>query len=490
IPKTGLESDDESVSELTELSDHSPSDHEEAVDAAPAASTSKKAANGRSSRSKKAAKKIAEVEEPEEPEHEEEPAEEPEPEWHPPDGFIEWETVCVTLFEWEHIAERFEKATHYAEKALYKVLSQHLVPAITTELREIERKRRLEEAVTHRKRSSRLALRESEKEEAKLAAQRKAEEEEKQSRARRLEARIKREEEERQKRENAREKRRKEREEREERTRQRHEHKTEDVGSSSIGTPVDIDNDEPAQSRKRTRPSQPAPGKASRPGTASGSRTPPSSEDWELDCEICHRRGINKDDGTPLLCCGKCGKWQHITCHDYADRLAGRPKRNWDVEEFVCTQCRVGAYSGPQQNGYGGYSATRQPYTGYAPPGGQAVPNYANYGQPSSYAHGDAGHEPSAVPSRSHTAITFTHYQPQQHGFSKTQPTHMHMQPYPMNQSYPGPGPSYGMVPDVASRTAAQYHNVSDTRSMDHAGSSSQVNAACGLWRTRIRQLS
>ncbi|KAA1467392.1 hypothetical protein DENSPDRAFT_240651 [Dentipellis sp. KUC8613] len=479
IPKTGLESDDDSVSELTELSVHSPSDHEEAADDVPAASTSKKAANGKSSKSKKKGKKAPEVvEEPEGPEHEEEPAEEPEPEWHPPDDFVEWETVCVTLFEWEHIAERFEKATHYAEKALYKVLSQHLVPVITAELREIERKRRLEEAVTHRKRSSRLALRESEKEEARLAALRKAEEEEKQSRARRLEARIKKEEEERQKRENAREKRRREREEREERTRQRREQKTEDVGSSSIGTPVDVENDEPAPSKKRARPSQPAPAKKSAPGTASGSRTPPSSEDWELDCEICHRRGVNKDDGTPLLCCGKCGKWQHITCHDYADRLAGRPKRNWDVEEFVCAQCRAGAYPGPQQNGYaGGYPTARQPYTSYAQPGGQpAQNNYGNYGQPSSYARGDGGHDPSAVPSRSHTAITFTHYQPQQHGFSKMQPTHAHMQmqPYPMNQSYPGPGSSYGVVPDVAVRTAGQYHNVSDTRSMDHGGSSSQ----------------
>lgn len=27
-------------------------------------------------------------------------------------------------------------------------------------------------------------------------------------------------------------------------------------------------------------------------GTGSGSRTP-LGEDWELDCEICHRRGIN-----------------------------------------------------------------------------------------------------------------------------------------------------------------------------------------------------
>jgi hypothetical protein len=43
--------------------------------------------------------------------------------------------ICVTLYEWEHICERFEGATHYSEKALYKLLSQHIVPAVTTELR-------------------------------------------------------------------------------------------------------------------------------------------------------------------------------------------------------------------------------------------------------------------------------------------------------------------------------------------------------------------
>ena len=73
----------------------------------------------------------------------------------------------------------------------------------------------MEEAVSHRKRSSRLAVKESEKEEARQAAIKKAEEEEKLSRARRLEARLKREEEERLKREAAREKRRLDREERE-----------------------------------------------------------------------------------------------------------------------------------------------------------------------------------------------------------------------------------------------------------------------------------
>jgi hypothetical protein len=48
-----------------------------------------------------------------------------------------------------------------------------------------------------------------------------------------------------------------------------------------------------------------------------------------------------QDDGSPMMCCGTCFKWQHILCHDEADRRLGRPKRNWDVEEFVCRACSI-----------------------------------------------------------------------------------------------------------------------------------------------------
>ncbi|KAJ6608160.1 hypothetical protein B0H10DRAFT_2194529 [Mycena sp. CBHHK59/15] len=34
----------------------------------------------------------------------------------------DWETICVTLSDWKHMAEQFENSTHYAEKALRKVL--------------------------------------------------------------------------------------------------------------------------------------------------------------------------------------------------------------------------------------------------------------------------------------------------------------------------------------------------------------------------------
>ena len=48
---------------------------------------------------------------------------------------FEFSQICVTLYDWEHIAERFEKATHYHEKALYKMLNDFIIPPITGELR-------------------------------------------------------------------------------------------------------------------------------------------------------------------------------------------------------------------------------------------------------------------------------------------------------------------------------------------------------------------
>jgi len=43
--------------------------------------------------------------------------------------------MCSTLYEWDHIAELFEKATHYSEKALYKILVNEIVPGVTEEMR-------------------------------------------------------------------------------------------------------------------------------------------------------------------------------------------------------------------------------------------------------------------------------------------------------------------------------------------------------------------
>jgi hypothetical protein len=49
--------------------------------------------------------------------------------------FTHYAKLCVTLYEWEHIAEQWQTATHYTEKALYKVLTKFIVPDVTEMLR-------------------------------------------------------------------------------------------------------------------------------------------------------------------------------------------------------------------------------------------------------------------------------------------------------------------------------------------------------------------
>ncbi|KAJ7650573.1 hypothetical protein FB45DRAFT_888155 [Roridomyces roridus] len=238
-------------------------------------------------------------------------------------GFVEWETICVTLFDWEHIAERFEKGTHYTEKALYKLLVKDIVPTVTEELREIERKRHLEEAVVHRKRSSRIAHKESEKEEARMLARQKAEAEENKTRAQRLEARLAKEEADRERRELAREQRRQNKE------------------AKSVATDEDDSTDLHVDVTENTNQPPPLPPPPPHGSSSSSGTGTPLGEDWILNCEICHRSGINADDGVPMLCCGLCFQWQHIPCHDRADRQAGRPPRDWTHVDFVCHQCQA-----------------------------------------------------------------------------------------------------------------------------------------------------
>ncbi|OCH94876.1 hypothetical protein OBBRIDRAFT_884431 [Obba rivulosa] len=430
--KTGLESDTESsaLTELTELPDDEEAAEEPKEEVKPARTRSRRSEANQRRRVTQAATPEEDAED--EPAAEEQTPEAPEPPALPED-LVEWEAICVTLSEWEHIAERFEKATHYLEKALHKMLSQNIVPPIVAELREAERRRRLEEAIVHRKRSSRIALKESEKEEARLAAKKRAEEEEKLGRVRRAEARARKEEEEREKREHAREQRRREREEREERARvkaERAEKESADASKRSTATPAlnGTHSNESVQ--------------LSRIGTPNGVRTP----DWVLDCEICHKSGINLDDGQPMVSCGRCSRWQHIPCHDAADLRQGRPKRNWDIGQFYCSRCRAARtangylYGSPHHQPYNASHQYSYPQTSTSlhqkslpavDPYPQVTSDMRSYRQQSvAGSHGYAQQYPQHNGMNSHATppptqypnngLTFAHYQPEQRMFSTT----------------------------------------------------------------------
>ncbi|KZT65867.1 hypothetical protein DAEQUDRAFT_730916 [Daedalea quercina L-15889] len=352
------------------------------------------------------------------------------------EDFVEWEAVCVTLYEWEHIAERFEKATHYLEKALYKMLTQNIVPIVTTELREVERRKKLEEAVVHRKRSSRIAIKESEKEQAREAAKKAAEEEEKLSRAKRMDARAKKEEAERQKRDKERERRRLEREEREERARQKEERAQRRAKAEE----------------QRASTSTPAAGTYSTESvllssvpTPTGAQTP----SWVLDCEICGKRGANIDDGLPMVSCGMCSKWQHIGCHDVADQRMGRPRRDWERQQFYCQQCRARAsngasyiasnhqrYPAPQSNSHSTswsqaaidpsihpHKPPAAPQTYYRDPHPSPQSGLATHPSANGVEFRNAPYPRPDIPpqpgyTRTQNGLTFSHYQPENRAFT------------------------------------------------------------------------
>lgn len=126
----GLDSDDES--DLTELSD----EDEEAI------------SNSDQGSEDELSEELEVKVDPEDTDSEEAPP-------SLPDGFVEWETVrltvqckqaydssvlltnlqiCVTLQEWDNIADRFKDSNHYLEKALFKALV-NVVPVVTAQLK-------------------------------------------------------------------------------------------------------------------------------------------------------------------------------------------------------------------------------------------------------------------------------------------------------------------------------------------------------------------
>lgn len=155
---------------------------------------------------------------------------------------------------------------------------------------------------------------------------------------------------------------------------------------------------------------------------------------------------LHKDDGVPLLCCGICGKWQHIICHDRQDTMAGRPKRNWDTEDFICRQCRLitsksssldnsTSLLSPGVNSKRGQASSTQAYYGQPSNHPRSYPNsgYYQHSSPNArypYDHPDAQTTVPSPSSLTHTSqtrptgVTFAHYQPQQGGFSTSRPTY------------------------------------------------------------------
>lgn len=194
-----------------------------------------------------------------------------------------------------------------------------------------EQERLKQEAINNRKRSSRIAMRELEREEQQKREQAQRDMEERMERMRQEEARKEREEQEVLSRERARESRLREREERlAARERAIHERAESEARQREQA-------ERAREKRKRRREGEEVSGDESVSAGPSRAATAAPSDgqgSWELKCEICRLHGWNLNEEADVVCCDDCGRWQHMPCHDRRDKECGRAPRDWDNVDF------------------------------------------------------------------------------------------------------------------------------------------------------------
>ncbi|KAJ2449229.1 hypothetical protein GGF42_004841 [Coemansia sp. RSA 2424] len=251
-----------------------------------------------------------------------------------------WELLCTTAGEWTDISKLFCRSKSRAERSLLKVLGDTSAQ-IVHELSAAARQRQMQEALTVRKRSSRIAMLESKHEfdmrqlaeAAALAAY--SDDPGGRRQSKRLRSYV-------------------------------------DTGCSSDdshGLSLACTRDLRAQRREQARfaaldheeveqairsvdESEHPPTSAetltrSSPETdlpnhgASGGQV--DDEDWMFSC-ACGKAGLNYDDGRTMTACESCGVWRHLGCALRAEaQRIGRAieEDDWDSIYYICPECRV-----------------------------------------------------------------------------------------------------------------------------------------------------
>ncbi|EGG10947.1 uncharacterized protein MELLADRAFT_92342 [Melampsora larici-populina 98AG31] len=251
---------------------------------------------------------------------------------HPLDpDWIGWEVVCSSLSEWQQFPRQFEGTQHPDEIALINFVTEEVLPILVKAHQEHENRLKLEEAMAQRKRSNRIATREVVQISAAEAAIAVSERETR-LHSERLEAR-----------------RLKEKQATEDRSQKEEDHRLvrlrereERIALREAQALMEREAEKKREERARLRAEAKVLGlavKVARSGAENSVSPTDASESWELDCEICGVMGKNMDDGSEVICCDKCEKWQHLACHDNADQIRRLPKRDWSKADFVCSAC-------------------------------------------------------------------------------------------------------------------------------------------------------
>ncbi|KAI8368237.1 uncharacterized protein BYT42DRAFT_585861 [Radiomyces spectabilis] len=270
---------------------------------------------------------------------EEEEEDEDEEDWKP------WKLVCLTREDWEKLPNKFVKSAHPDEKQFYQVLVNDVLPKVIPVLEEHEKELKKQEALAHRKRSSRLMIRELEAlersqqiQQAELAAAGT-----KRVSSRREEMARKREEQQKEMAAKAREERLLERERRVLERARAAEEKEKRLEKQAVAEAAAAEAAEERKKQKQLqppsgdRPPVPTKGKRGRkPKAAKKGRE--DEENWTFNC-VCGVSGQNIDDGSPMIACERCGVWQHINCLRKAGAIDPHLK-SLDKCIFVCSQCK------------------------------------------------------------------------------------------------------------------------------------------------------
>lgn len=251
----------------------------------------------------------------------------------PEKPWTEFETICVTRSEWENFAQRFAHSKHPDERNLHVYISKEVLPPILDMIHAEEKKAALEAALSKRKRSSRIALRDSERE------QREREEAELRALKERAAAALKAERDH------------QAREEAELQARKSRENRLRERGERLLARERMI-NERQKRAQERSR------------------------DPWHLRCDICLMDELNPIDSRPVVACEKCGVWQHMSCWDEHDRSHLRSPRRWENVSFCCQHCKaspmLSAHAMPaaldQTRGAGTHTSTSEPQVPTTPP--------------------------------------------------------------------------------------------------------------------------
>ena len=211
--------------------------------------------------------------------------------------WFEFETICITRHEWQAFVDRFAKSKHPDERNMYNYISKEILPPILEVIHAEEKRLAIEAALSNRKRSSRIALRDSERE------QREREEAELREQKARAAAAAQAERE------------RVMREAVEQQAQKSREDRLRERGERLLARERMI-HERIAQEETRK-----------------------AADAWRLRCEICTMDEMNPAESRPVVACEKCGNWQHASCWEEEDRRHNVQPRNWDNTTFVCRHC-------------------------------------------------------------------------------------------------------------------------------------------------------